>query len=499
MTPARLVPCTDNLFSFFHSARPASHARIQTLIQLPIKAHAHLCSKRMVAKTMTQNISEQIAAFAAQTQWADIPNNVVHEAKRSLLNYFATAIAGSTEIGMEKSLAVLTPFSGQGACKIIGRAERVDMALAAYLNGVSANIYDFDDTHQATVIHPTAPIAPAVFAMAETQPCDGKALLKAFIIGGEIECRIGNAASPSHYARGWHITATCGVFGAAAAVAGMLDLSEEQHVWALGNAAAHTSGLVENLGTMSKSISVGNAARNGILSALLAREGFSGPADPLAGVRGFLNVYSDLPSLDRMTDGLGEVWEIAKNTYKPYPGGIVMHPMIEGCLRLYHEAGLRAEDVVEVELTGHPLLRERTDRPDVTTGRLSQISAQHTIAIALRRGKAGLTEFTDETVAETLRDGIRPKITFIDDASRNIANVHMRVRTRQGPGHEIEILAAKGGPDNPMTDGELEEKLAELAAFRGFSRDVKAISGAVWTLDQADDASAIMGLANVHA
>ncbi|MBT3333663.1 MAG: MmgE/PrpD family protein [Rhodospirillaceae bacterium] len=446
---------------------------------------------------MTKNISEQIAAFAAQTAWADIPADVRHEAKRSLLNYFATAIAGSNEIGMKKSLSVLAPFAATGACKIIGRAEQVDMAFAAYLNGVSANIYDFDDTHQETVIHPTAPIAPAVFAHAEVRPCDGKALLKAFIIGGEIECRIGNAVSPSHYARGWHITATCGVFGASAAIAGMLDLSEEQHVWALGNAAAYTSGLVENLGTMSKSISVGNAARNGILSALLAQAGFSGPTDPLGGVRGFLNVYSDLPSLNRMTDGLGEVWEIAKNTYKPYPGGIVMHPMIEGCLRLYNEAGLRAEDVVEVELTGHPLLRERTDRPDVTTGRLSQISAQHTIAIALRRGKAGLTEFNDDAVGETLRDGIRPKVRFIDDDSRDIANVHMRVLTRQGPAHEIEITAAKGGPDNPMTDRELEDKLAELAEFRGFKRDVQAIADAVWALDTAEDASAVMRLTNL--
>ena len=153
--------------------------------------------------------------------------------------------------------------------------------------------------------------------------------------------------------------------------------------------------------------------------------------------------------------------------------------------------------MVEVELTGHPLLRERTDRPDVTTGRLSQISAQHTIAIALRRGKAGLTEFNDDAVGETLRDGIRPKVRFIDDDSRDIANVHMRVLTRQGPAHEIEITAAKGGPDNPMTDRELEDKLAELAEFRGFKRDVQAIADAVWALDTAEDASAVMRLTNL--
>jgi len=448
-------------------------------------------------KPMSNTASQKIAAFAANTKWENIPNDVRHQAKRSLLNYFATAIAGSTEPAMDTSLAVLAPFSGAAVCKLIGRSERVDMPLAAYLNAISANIFDYDDTHQATVIHPTAPIAPALFAQAEIQRCEGKLLLKAFVLGGEIECRIGNAVSPSHYARGWHITSTCGVFGAAIGIGTLLGLNEEQQVWSIGNAAAQASGLVETLGTMSKSISVGNAARNGILSALLAKQGFSGPVDPLSGERGFVRVFSDQPSIDRLTDGLGENWEIAKNTYKPYPTGIVLHPVIEGCIRLHQDTGLRSEDVATVELTGHPLLRERTDRPNVTTGRLSQVSAQHTIAIALRRGRAGLLEFNDDAVAETLRDNIRPEVTFIDDPSRAIEAVHMRVHTRQGQTQEIEIVAAKGGPGNPMTDAELEEKLAELASYRGFNRDVRAIADAIWSLDGTSDAAEVMGFANM--
>ncbi|MFP6747069.1 MAG: MmgE/PrpD family protein, partial [Alphaproteobacteria bacterium] len=303
---------------------------------------------------MTDTLTRRIAAFAARTKWPDIPGPVRHEAKRSLLNYFATAIAGSREPAMDKSLAVLGPFAGAAACTVIGRPERVDMPLAAYLNAMSANIFEFDDTHQETVIHPTAPIAPALFAFAETRPCPGTSLLTAFVLGGEIECRMGNAMSPSHYARGWHITSTCGIFGAAIGIGGLIGLSEEAHIWSIGHAAAQAAGLVETLGTMSKSISVGNAARNGMLSALLAGEGISGPLDPLAGERGFLRLYSDGPALERLTDGLGETWEIAKNTYKPYPAAIVLHPVIEGCIRLHGEAGLRAEDVGEVELTGHP-------------------------------------------------------------------------------------------------------------------------------------------------
>jgi 2-methylcitrate dehydratase PrpD len=280
-------------------------------------------------------------------------------------------------------------------------------------------------------------------------------------------------------------------------IGALIGLEQQQHAWAMGNAAAQAAGLVETLGTMSKSISVGNAARNGILSALLAQENFSGPADPLAGERGFLAVFSEQPAANRLTDGLGEDWEIAKNTYKPYPAAIVLHPVIEACIRLHRETGLRSEDVAEVELTGHPLLRQRADRAAVTTGTLSQVSAQHAIAIALRRGKAGLVEFNDEAVAETLRDGIRPAVNFIDDAGLTLESVRMLVRTRQGQSHTIEITAAKGGPMNPMTDEELDDKLAELAAYRGFNRDVGAIAEAVWSLDGAEDAGEIMALASM--
>jgi 2-methylcitrate dehydratase PrpD len=442
----------------------------------------------------TENVSRRIAAFVTQTRLEDLPGEVVHEAKRSLLNYVACAIAGSGEHPVETSLKVLAPFGGSGPCRIIGRRERADMLLAAYVNAASANIFDYDDTHQETVIHPTAPVAPALFAFSEVHPRHGRDLLRAFILGGEIECRIGNAISPSHYARGWHITSTCGIFGAAIGTGVLAGGREEEFVWAMGNAAAQASGLVETLGTMSKSISVGNAARNGIVSALLAGQGYSGPDDPLWGTRGFLRVYSDEPGVGRLLDGLGEQWEIAKNTYKPYPAGIVLHPVIEACIRLHVGDGVRSEDVTHVSLTGHPLLRQRADRPDVTTGRLSQVSAQHAIAIALRRGKAGLAEFSDDAVGETLRDGIRPRITFVDDPARAIEAVSLAVVTRDGRTLAIDITAAKGGPRNPMTDVELEQKLRDLAAFRGFEGDVGAIADALWGLDNADTAASVMQL-----
>lgn len=435
-----------------------------------------------------------LAVFATEFEWKDIPSEVRQEAKRSILNILATCFSGCRETAVETALAVMAPFSAEGHCSLIGRRERCDPSLAAFLNAMAANIFDYDDNHPNTIIHPSAPLAPPLFALAEHRGCSGQDLLRAFVLGGEIECRLGNAVSPYHYARGWHITSTCGIFGAAVGVGALAGLNAQQLAWTLGNAAAQSAGLVETLGTMSKSLSVGNAARLGMLSALLAEADFSGPPAPLSGERGFLAVYSDGPKAGALTDGLGTVWEIAKNTYKPYPAGIVLNPVIDAALAVAGRPGFRAADVQSVALRGHPLLRQRTDRPDVTTGREAQVSAQHAIAIAFKRGEAGLDAFSDAAVAETLRDG-RPQIRFIDDDRMDIAGVHAIFHMADGSSETVTVDAARGAPDNPLTDAELEEKLTMLAGRAGFERPVQPLIDAVWALDTLPDAGAVPRLA----
>lgn len=453
---------------------------------------------RVFQPDLTGSVTRHIADFARNAQWEDIPEKVRHEAKRSILNCFATALGGAREPAIEKSLAVFKDFSGAGSCSIIGRSERTDMLLAAYVNAMAANIADFDDTHPATVIHPTAPVAPALFAYAERRRCAGETLLRAFILGAEIECRLGNAMSPYHYERGWHITSTCGVFGAAIAIGAIFDLSETQFSFAIANASAQSAGLVETLGTMSKSISVGNAARNGLTSALLASADFSGPTAPLEGKHGFLPVYADEPNVGALVDDLGQVWEIAKNTYKPYPVGVVLNPIIEACLGLHEQGSVEIENVASIELTGHPLLQQRADRPNVISGRESQVSAQHAIAIVLRRGRAGLAEFSDPAVGETLEDNIRPPIRFIDDTGYDIESARMVIKTRDGNSHTIDINDTRGGTVNPLTDTDLVNKLVELAEYGGFDRDVEPLADAIWSLDRADDAGRVMQLARAQ-
>jgi len=436
-----------------------------------------------------------LARFVARARWEDLPAAVRHESKRALVNFFATSLAGCRDPAIEAAVAVFSEFRADAACTVIGRADRFGVLHAASLNAMSGNVFDYDDTHVPTIIHPTAPVAPALFALAQSRGLSGQELLLAFALGVEVECRIGNAVSPGHYQRGWHITSTCGVFGAAAASARALHLDEVGMLWSFGNAAAQSGGLVENLGSMAKSIGVGNAASNGLLSALLAGRGFRGPEQPLEGPRGFLRVTGEAPDIGAMTKGLGESWELMKNTYKPYPCGVVLNPIIEACLVLHDRARANLHDVETIELRGHPLLRERTDRPEPRSGREAQVSAQHAAAVCLRRGKAGLDEFSDECVADQVFEDLGGKVHFVDDLSLGVETAEVVLRFRGGETMTQRVNAARGSLVAPLSDDDLSRKLQTLAAWGGSACEPGPLIEALWAVDTADDAGAVMQLA----
>ena len=446
--------------------------------------------------TRPPDVTRALSDFISGARWEQLPDTVRHEGKRSILNFFATALAGCREDAIEHTLNSLMMFSKGGQATVIGRAERLDALSAAFLNAASGNVFDFDDTHLRTVIHPTAPVAPALFALAEMRPIAGRDLLLAFALGVEIECRLGNAISPEHYARGWHITSTCGTLGAAAASGKLLSLDTERMMWAIGAAATQTGGLVERLGTATKSLSVGNAARNGLWSALLAERGFSGPPAPIEGRQGYLSALApstiDWPAL---TSGLGDTWELAKNTYKPYPGGIVVHPVIDAALALRQEPGFALEAIERIVVHGHPLLAARADRPNVTTGREAQVSVQHSVAAALLFGEASLAQYTDACVRDPAILALRAKVHVERDETIDVAAAALHMRTKDGASSVINIPAARGSLAHPLTDREIEDKLRALAASWCAALDIQPLIDAVWALDRADDASLPMRLA----
>jgi 2-methylcitrate dehydratase PrpD len=257
---------------------------------------------------------ERLGQFVAASQWEALPHAVRHEGKRSLLNFIGCAIGVAHAAPIEMALRVLLPLSGENRVAVLGRAEKLDPLGAAFVNAIGGNLLDYDDTHLRTVIHPSAPVAPATLALAEQRGLSGAAMLHASILGCEVECRIGNAVSPGHYARGWHITSTCGVFGSAAASAKLLGLDATQTWHALGLAASQSAGIIENLPSAAKNVSVGNAARNGLFAALLAEQGYTAAPAAIEGVLGWARAMGDEPAVPEITGDLGERWELLSNT-----------------------------------------------------------------------------------------------------------------------------------------------------------------------------------------
>ena len=450
---------------------------------------------RELSGAAAPGLTAALVAFVVGARWEDVPEAVRHEAKRALVNFFATALAGCRDPAVAAAATVFARFQAGDDCTVIGCDRATDTLHAASLNAMSGNVFDFDDTHLPTIIHPTAPVAPALLALSQTRPVTGKDLLLAFLVGMEIECRLGNAISPRHYQRGWHITSTCGVFGSAAACARLLGLDETRTTWALGNASAQSSGLVETLGSMAKSIGVGNAASNGLLSALLAAEGFQGPPHPIEGPRGFLRVMGDRPDLESVTEGLGARWEVMSNTYKPYPCGVVLNPVIEACLALHGDPAMTAAELERIELTGHSLLRERTDRPEPRSGREAQVSAQHAVAVSLFLGRAGLDEFSDACVADPPGGDIATRMTFIDDDRLAVESATVTLHLRGGRRLSRHVAAARGSLAAPLDDAALETKLRDLAAWGGSGCPPQPLIDALWTLDRRPDAGSLMPLA----
>lgn len=430
--------------------------------------------------------AEQLGAFVAGSRPGSLPASLRHEGLRSLLNFFGGALSVAQDPAVSTAVQVMAPFSGSRRTTVIGRAERLDAMGAAFVNAIAANLLDFDDTHLETVIHPTAPVAPPLLALAELRGLSGAALLHAFILGAEVECRIGCAVSPGHYARGWHITSTCGVFGAAAGAAWLLGLDAEGCTAALGLAASQSAGLVENLPTAAKNVGMGNAARNGLLAALFAKAGYTAAPSALEGRLGWARAMGDAPDVARITGGLGEHWEFARNTYKPYPAGIVFHAAIDACLAL--REGLDPGTITEVVVAGDQLLLDRGDRP-LRNERDARVSIHHTAAVALLRGSAGVEDFAasavhDPTVA-TLRGKVRAELNA--SLPRGAARVTLEAN---GTRRSIEVRDPRGSAARPMTDAELEQKYR--ANHPGPEADAQMAR--LWALEAEEDIGALMRL-----
>jgi 2-methylcitrate dehydratase PrpD len=284
------------------------------------------------------------------------------------------------------------------------------------------------------------------------------------------------------------------VFGAAAGVGRLLGLDEDHMVWALGNAATQACGLIENLGSSSKSVGVGNAARNGLAAALFAQQGVDGPEQPIEGPRGFIAVATDTPHPDAVVRDLGAVWEIRNNTYKPSPCGVVLFPVIDACLALRAAHRLSADQIAHVTVTGHPLLLERTDRPDVAIAHQARVSLQHTAAVVFLDGAAGIVQYGQERVDAADVRSLRAKVAAAVDPQCPVESAAVTVRTTDGRSVTERVAQWRGSVARPLADADLEAKLRDVAAAVAPWCDTGRLIETLWAVDRQPDAGALMRL-----
>ena len=440
---------------------------------------------------MSQEVTRTLARWIVGSRLEAIPAEVRQSGVSSFLNWMGCAVGGSQHETLDRAIAALAPFSGPKQATILGRKEHFDVMHAALLNGISSHVFDFDDTHLKTIIHPAGPIASAVLALAEYQPMTGAELLHAFIIGVEVECRIGNSVYPAHYDIGWHITGTAGVFGAAAAAGKLLGLDEQQMTWALGIAGTQSAGFREMFGTMCKSFHPGRAAQSGLSAALLAEKHFTSSPRAIEAPRGFAHVLSTKFDPSTITDGLGQRYELSLNMYKPYACGLVVHAAIDGCIQLKREHALTADMIAAVHVKTSPLVPELTAIRKPQTGLEGKFSIFHACAVALAVGAAGEPQFADAVVRNPQIAALRDRVAITADAGIRKLEAYVTVTLKDGRTLEKHVPHALGTVERPMSDADLEEKFRSLTADMLPPAQSDRIIGLVWQLDTLADVGEI--------
>jgi len=444
-------------------------------------------------------VTKTLAGWAAEITPAQIPPQVRREGVRTFVNWLGCAVGGARHETVDRALQGLARFSGPAKATIIGRTERLDELHAALVNGISSHVLDFDDTHLKTIIHPAGPVASAILAMAEGQDLSGADLLTALIVGIEVECRIGNCVYPDHYDRGWHITGTAGVFGAAAAAGRLRGLDASRMTYALGIAATQSSGLREMFGTMCKSFHPGRAAQNGAAAAYLAEAGFDSSVRAIEAPRGFANVLSTKQDYAEILEGLGTRWESALNTYKPFACGIVIHPVIDACSQIHRKEAPRADDIASVELRVHPLVLELTGKLAPRTGLEGKFSVYHSAAYALLHADGTPTAFTDEAVRDPDVIALRGKVSAQADSSLHEDSAKVAVTLRDRRRIERDIAHAVGSLERPLSDADIGEKfMRQSAPILGVAA-AKRLLDMAWTLEAQPSAAAIARAGAAHS
>ena len=440
--------------------------------------------------------------FVHRTQLDDIPADVQHLGKRAILDTVGVSLAAAKDEAVAILAETLAGREGNSAATVIGRSHRTDSLSASLINGVLAHALDFDDVNDSCMGHPSAPLVPAILALGEEIGASGAQVLEAFLIGFELECKLGLAIGNAHYAKGWHATATTGTMAAAAACAKLLGLDREQIGMALGIAASSSAGMRINFGTMTKPFHVGQAARGGLMAALLASNGFTATADILDHPIDYTRVFADKGEADasRIVGTLGIPWDIASPglVVKKYPCCNSTHRTIDATLSLVSEHSPSPSEIESVVISmppgeDIPLIYSRA-----STGLEGKFSMQYCIASAILDGRVDLNTFDQTSVdrPEVQRLTGLVKLEYDDTQDPVVVNAggHVDVTINMSAGSSVttRIEQAGGTPEYPLSDEELNQKFSSCASRTLNSSQVDQALSQVYSLQDLPDIGELM-------
>src|SRR5712672_3016100 len=426
-------------------------------------------------------LTKYVGTFVTQTKYREIPADVIELGKKSILDGLGLALAGSrAESGSISRKFVEQSGVCNGKATIIGSAQKTSPRFAALVNGISIHADDFDDTQLAAakdrvyglLMHPTVPVLPAIFALAEQRTVGGKEWMLAYHLGAEVECKIAEAIAPRHYQDGFHTTGTCGPFGSAAACSKLLNFDLPKTLKTFALAVSHSGGLRENFGTMTKPYQAGHAAESGLVSAELVALGWTAAEQILEADRGFFHAAGGSYDLSAILDRLGKPWTFASPgvSLKPYPSGSLTHPAMTELARLIEANKIQPAEVEKVDIGANHNMTTTLLHHQPKTGLEAKFSMEFCLAILLLEGKAGLGQFSDKVVRRSDVQEMIRRINFYIDPEAESAGYDkmtsiLKIHLKNGAVIAGRADFGKGSPANPMSFDEAAKKFRGCAEF----------------------------------
>jgi 2-methylcitrate dehydratase PrpD len=449
-------------------------------------------------------LAAHVAEFVTKTNYSDIPAETSRVAKKHILDTLAVGLAGFPAEGSAIVRRYIEQLRCGGTATVFGTALRALPRFAALANATAMHADDYDDTYHPTRFHPSAPVLAAVCAEAEETGSSGKDLLAAFSVGTEVSVKLSHTIDRQHYLRGFHMTSTCGVFGATAGVCRLRRLSPEATIAAIGIAGSESAGVRENFGTMVKPLHAGRAAENAVFAASLAAMGFTSAPTILEGPRGYFMTGAGSYNADELLGKLGNPWNYVspRVAIKPYPCGNLQQPAMDKLRELVLAHDIKPDQVERLAVKSHRLMPLNLTYHRPTTGLEGKFSMEFSLAAILVLRRAGLAEFSDEVVN---RADVQQAISKIDYSvygdeeaqakGYTLLTTFLDITLKNGRTYSARVDAANGSASLPMTEDEVAAKFRDCARFARWPAErTEKIISLVLELEKLNDIRALTGL-----